>query len=550
MTRRALALALFVTLSCVSGVRAQPAIELQLIGLNDFHGQLTAGKKLNGRATGGAAVLAAYVRDAAASAPSLIVHAGDWVGASPPDSALLQDEPAIDFLGMLGNRFCTRAQPYHTRCNVVGTPGNHEFDEGVPELLRLLRGGNHRRGPFLGKRWVGARVSYVSANVFDRRTGVTILPPFTIKQVAGVKIGVIGATLEEAPSMVVAAGVSRVRFMPEAQAINRQVRALRKLGVQTIVVTIHQGGPQEPYPGPTREDASGPSEGIADIIAELDDAVDVVISGHAHAFTNALMKNKNGHAILVTQSVFAGQALTRIALSIDPRSKDVVGKSAQVIATYADQAPKVAVDDVNALVEAASAAVAPLAARVIGRASLALDAKLDAAGNSVLGNLIADAQRASVKAQVALMNQGGIRASLDAGEVSWGELFAIQPFGNVVVALDLRGDQILRALEQQWLDPAHEHRLTVSGLSYSWDPAAPPGMRIRGVRIGEHELDRNASYRVAVNNFLSEGGSGFTMFREGKNAHVGPIDLDALLHYIAQLGGQLPDQLEQRATTR
>jgi 5'-nucleotidase len=528
---------LIIALLIASSARAQEHI--QLIGLNDFHGQLGAGKQINGRPVGGASALAAYVQREAAAAPTLIVHAGDWVGASPPESALLQDEPSIEFLGMLGNDRCTRANPYHPQCNVVGTPGNHEFDEGVAELLRLLRGGARQ-----GRRWAGARVSYVSANVVDR-AGKTILPPYVIKQVGKLKVGVIGATLKEAPSMVVAAGVSRVRFLDEASAINAQVRALKKRGVRVIVVTIHQGGPQPSYEGPTRADVAGPSEGISPILRALDDEVDVVISGHAHAFTNALVPNANGHPILVTQSLSAGQALSVIDLTVS--DCDVVAKSARVLLTYADAGVPTRAD-VDALVERAKLAVAPMTARVIGHSERKLESELDAAGNSMLGNLIADAQRAAVKAQIGLMNQGGVRTDVPAGDVHWGELFALQPFGNVVMALELTGAQIARALEQQWLEPGRAHRLTVSGLRYVWDPEAAPGKRIVQVEVGAQPLDPAARYRVAVNNFLAEGGSGFAMFREASKSEVGPVDLDALITFIAQHG--FPSELEKRVRVR
>jgi 5'-nucleotidase len=537
--------ALIFALLCASSARAQqPAPQrIQLIGLNDFHGQLSAGKRIQDRPAGGASALAAYVRREAAKLPTLIVHAGDWVGASPPESALLQDEPSIEFLGMLGNAHCTRANPYHPRCNVVGTPGNHEFDEGVEELLRLIRGGKHRR---LGTPFAGARVSYVSANVVDRADR-TLLPPSTIKQVGTARVGVIGATLKEAPSMVVAAGVARVRFLEEARAINAQVRALQQRGVRTIVVAIHQGGPQAPYEGATRADVPGPTEGIPAIVHDLDDEVDVVISGHAHAFTNALMPNASGHLILVTQSLSAGQALSVIELTL--QDGDVREKSARVLVTYADAGVPVR-PEVDALVERAKLAVAPMTARVVGHSAVALPSELDDAGNSILGNLIADAQRAAVNAQVALMNQGGIRADLPAGDVRWGALFALQPFSNVVMALELTGAQLVRALEQQWLDPARVHRLTVSGLSYVWDREAAPGKRIVAVKVGGQPLDADARYRVAVNNFLAEGGSGFTVFREASKAEVGPIDLDALSAFLAQRGGVLPSELEPRATLR
>ena len=536
--------------------QATPAADepahVQLLGLNDFHGQLGPAKKLFDRPVGGAAVLAAYLRDATArfAGDTLIVHAGDWVGASPPSSALLQDEPAISLLNLLSNRFCSYGNRMNAKCNVVGTAGNHEFDEGAGELLRLLRGGTAKRGPFLDRPWRGARFPYVSATVVDTKRGGTLLPPYVIKQLSGVRIGVIGAVLRSTPSMVIAGGVSQLRFLDEATAINRYVEQLKKQGIQTIVVTIHQGGAQAPYEGPTRPDVAGPSEGIAPIVAKLDDAVDVVVSGHAHSFTNALMNNEHGHPILVTQCPNAGIAFASIELDIDKKTRDVIRKVATIHATFADAGPGLTpAPDVAELVRRADERVAPLAARVVGEAPSAISQTPSATGESALGNLIADAQRAAVDAQIALMNQGGIRTSLDAGPVTWGELFAIQPFSNPVVVVDLTGAQVARVLEQQWDDPSRAHVLQVSGLRYRWDPKLPAGARVHDVVVNDAALVPSAVYRVAVNSFLAGGGSGFTVLREGDNARTGPVDLDALVTYVERLGKPVTAVVEGRVQT-
>ena len=538
-------------------VAAQPApvdepAHVQLLGLNDFHGQLGPAKKLFERPVGSAAVLAAYLRDATArfAGDTLIVHAGDWVGASPPSSALLQDEPAISFLNLLSNPLCSYQNRMHPRCNVVGTAGNHEFDEGARELLRLLRGGNAKRGPFLDNPWRGARYPYVSATVIDTRSGSTLFPPYVIKQVSGVRIAVIGAVLRATPSMVIVGGVNQLRFLDEATAINAQVKQLKKQGIQTIVVTIHQGGAQAPYEGPTRPEVAGPSEGIGPIIDKLDDAVDVVVSGHAHSFTNALMKNAHGHPILVTQCPNAGIAFASIELAIDRKTRDVVSKVATIHATFADAGPGLSpAADVAELVRRADERVAPLAARVVGEAPAAISHTPNAMGESALGNLIADAQRSSLAAQIALMNQGGIRTSLDAGPVTWGELFAIQPFSNAVVVMELSGAQVERVLEQQWQDPGQPHMLQVSGLRYRWDATRPAGARVHDVLVDGVALVASRTYRVAVNSFLASGGSGFTVLREGKNARTGPVDLDALVSYLARLGRPVNAVVEGRVQT-
>lgn len=527
---------------------SEPA-RVQLLGLNDFHGQLGPAKKLFDRPVGSAAVLASYLRDATArfAGDTLIVHAGDWVGASPPASALLQDEPAVSFLNLLSNRFCTYGNRSHARCNVVGTPGNHEFDEGATELLRLMRGGKAKRGPFLDNPWRGARYPLVSATVLDTKRGATLFPPHVIKLVSGVRIGVIGAVLRATPTMVIAGGVDQLRFLDEATAINKSVKQLQKQGIETIVVTIHQGGAQAPYEGPTRPDAAGPTEGIPPIIDKLDDAVDVVVSGHAHSFTNALMKNQHGHPILVTQCPNAGVAFASIELTIDRKTRDVISKVASIHATFADAGPGLTpAPDVAELVKKADERVAPLAARVVGEAATAISQTPNGDGESALGNLITDAQRTLSKSQVALMNQGGIRTALDAGPITWGELFAIQPFGNAVVSMDLTGQQLLRALEQQWGDPGHVHMLQVSGLRYAYDPSKPVGARVVSAEVAGAPLQATTTYRIATNNFLSEGGSGFSALTEGRNVRVGAIDLDVLVAYIESLGKPVTASVEGR----
>lgn len=528
--------------------RSGKEAHVQLLGFNDFHGQLSAGRVVATRPVGGAAVLASYLRDESKRfhGDSLIVHAGDHVGASPPASALLRDEPAIEFLNLLANdrcRYRAWAQPH---CNVVGTLGNHEFDDGKDELLRLLDGGNHAEGPFLESPWRGARVPYVNANVVDDVSGQPILPPYVVQELSGVRVAIIGAVLEATPTIVTPAGVAGLRFLDEAEAINRYVAEVRRRGVETIVVTIHQGGSQPSYQGGTNPTSTGPGGEIADIISRLDDAVDVVVSGHAHSFTNALMKTRSGHEILVTQAFSASTAYSDIELVIDRATRDVVAKSAAIVTTFADAGPGLHPEaDVADLVARAEQAVAPLVMREVGTAAADITRTQNAAGESALGNLIADAQRASVGAQIAFMNPGGIRADLGAGTITWGELFTIQPFANDVIALDLTGADVLALLEQQWQLPT-ARILQVSGLTYRWDGARPVGSRVAQVLVAGAPLELGATYRVAVNSFLATGGDGFTVLTRGTNRVVGPVDLDALVDFIAALGGPVTAALEGR----
>lgn len=527
-------------------------VPVQLLAINDFHGQLSAGRLVTSRPVGSAGVLKAYIDAAQAGQEdhTFILHAGDHVGASPAASALLQDEPAISFLNLFANRYCNIGRDY-PRCNVVGTLGNHEFDEGKKEMLRLIRGGNHPNGPFLERVYRGARFAYVSANVVNAKTGRPILPPYVIKKVQGIPIAFIGSVLEQTPTIVTPTGVAGLRFLDEADTINSYVPELKRKGVHAIVVLIHQGGRQTTYGGttdPTRTTITGPD--ILDIVNRLDDEIDVVVSGHAHSFTNALLPNQNGKKILVTQAFSASTAYGDIDLELDRATGEVISKTASIITTFADVAPGTTPDaDATALTAAAEAKVAPLVNQIIGTAMGDILDDQNTAGESALGNFIADAQRAATGTDFAFMNPGGIRADLLAGDVTWGELFTIQPFGNTLVKLNMTGQQIYDVLNQQWAAPQPFPRiLQISGLTYTWDNALPANARIVEVRKGGVAIDKSAVYTVTANNFIAAGGDNFTVFTQGTNQIGGPVDLDALISYIESLAQPFSAVIEGRIT--
>lgn len=528
------------------------SVHVKLLAINDFHGQLSAGRLVSSRPVGSAAVLAAYLQAAQSGMEdrTVIVHAGDHVGATPPSSALLQDEPAISFLNLLANKRCTYTHRTYSRCNVVGTLGNHEFDEGKEELLRLLYGGNHPDGPFLEKSYRGAKFPYVSANVIDTQSGKPLLPPYVVKNFKGIRIAFIGAVLRQTPTIVTPTGVAGLSFIDEADAINQHVRKLKADGVRSFVVLIHQGGRQTTYQGPTQPGSSVvDGTDIKDIVNRLDDEVDVVVSGHAHSFTNALLTNRNGKTILVTQAFSSSTAYADIDLELSKSSKDVVAKSAAIITTFADAGPGLTpVPAVAQLATEAEQLVAPLVSRLIGTAAIDLVRTENPAGESSLGNLIADAQRAAMDTDFAFMNPGGIRADILAGEVTWGELFTVQPFGNSLVKMTLTGQQIYALLNQQWLNQPFPRILKTSGLTYTWDNNRPVGDRIVEVRKDGAPIALATSYTVTVNSFMAAGGDNFTVLPLGTNQIGGPIDLDALVDYVESLPQPFSAAIEGRIT--
>jgi len=532
--------------------RPGSTVILHVLSFNDFHGNLLTPAAPDGkRPAGGAAVLAAYLEAQRAHDPAdtLIIHAGDLLGASPPVTRLLQNEPAIQFLNLLAGEECRYGQATHfysadswrehpDPCHVVGTPGNHEFDAGPGELLRLLNGGNAKAGPFLENPWRGSRVPYVCANVRDRHTGRTLLPPYTVVVIHGVPIGIIGAVLRETPTMVPGWATADLEFTDEATAINAAARELEANGVHTILVTIHQG--VVPVPGAHGFTWHGP---LQRIVAQLDPAIDVVISGHTHNFTNALWPDRTGKPVLVVQGYSFGVAFGELTLKLDSGNGRVVAKAARVVPTWDDAGAGLHPDAaISQLVRDAQGAVGPRVARVVAHSPVNLTRSMSPAGESVLGDLVADAQRAALGADISLMNAGGLRADLPAGNLTWGDVLTLHPFGNRILALDMTGAQVLEVLEEQWsADPVAIPRiLRTSGLYYEWDPAKPAGAHVVEACDSHHQALRPAgNYRVAVNDFLVGGGDDFKGFSGIPVATVGPLDTEALESYLNTLHGAI-----------
>jgi 5'-nucleotidase len=523
-------------------------VAVRILAINDFHGRLIADTTDEGQVVGGAPALAACIkrRQRQSRGRAFVVHAGDLVGASPPHSAMMQDEPTIMFFNLFANRFCRRS-PDHPRCNCVGAPGNHEFDEGIAEFLRLIEGGTHPRGPFLQNPYRGAYFPHVCANSIDTVTDKPVFRPFVIRNAGGVRIAFIGATIRRTPELVTPDGVAGLRFADEADAINRAARDVLSRGVRAMAVLIHHGGRQKAYQGPT-DSAAAPVRGpIVDIAGRLHDEIDVVIAGHYHSFTNALLKSRNGADILVVQAWPGGAAFGDIEVIIDRTTGNVVEKTARIVAVRADSGCGVAADpEAAALVAALRKKADPALNEIVGAAAVNITRSRTAAGESALGNLIADAQRAATDADIAMTNPGGIRADCRAGPLSVGECHAIQPFNNRLITMTLTGDQLEAALNQQWDESGDPRMLQIAGFSYAWDPDRPIGDRIVEMRIGDKPIDGNRGYRVVVNSFLAAGGDRFTAFAHGVDRVAGPIDLDALIAWIRALDQPFDRAIEGR----
>ncbi len=536
-------------------------VPLQLLSFNDFHGNLNPpggtirapdpadpARTVNLPA-GGVEYLATLVRQLKARTPrSTVVAAGDLIGASPLVSSLFHDEPTIESLNALGLEY--------------SSVGNHEFDDGSGELQRVQHGGcfgevgdatSCQNGPFKG-----AAFQYLAANVVDRQTGATIFPPYAIKPFdvgGGRSIGVafIGLVLRNTPNIVTPSGVAGLRFTDEASAANALLPQIKAAGVEAIVVLIHEGGMTSGlYNDKNCPDLSGD---ILPIVDRLDPAIDIVISGHTHAAYNC---RRNGR-VLTSASSF-GRVLTSIDFSLDRSTRDIVVGSVDNHVVVNDFAPNPAPAAYPSLakdpqqtqiVGLYNRLVAPLAGQVIGRISSDLRRTQNAAGESMLGDVIADSQLAATKARrdggavAAFMNIGGVRSDLllaetsggeGPGEITYGEAATVAPYGNILITLSLTGAQIKTLLEQQFPPTQTAPRmLQVSrGFTYRYDASGPENAKVDAgsIRINGVRVRATQRYRITVNSFLAAGGDNFLVLKDGKRARGGVLDLDALMAYF------------------
>ncbi|MEK8050053.1 bifunctional metallophosphatase/5'-nucleotidase [Ideonella sp. DXS22W] len=616
MTLRPLLLAMATAFAAVAA-QAAP-VNVKIVAFNDYHGNLespgtfgqnTTVPSASRPAVGGAEYLAAYVASMRATNPNtVVVGAGDLIGATPLVSALFFDEPAVETLNKIGLDF--------------SSVGNHEFDKGKAELLRLQNGGckltasgsvepNSCRGfgSSAPGTFDGAKFKWLSANVIDNASGRPLLAPYGIKSFGGVKLAFIGMTLKGTPGIVTPTGVAGLSFNDEAATVNALVPRLRAQGVEAIVVLIHQGGFQN-APSSAVVNASdingclndlkntdGSPSDIAKVVAGLDNAVDLVISAHTHAAYNCSrnttdvtgssaankvttaratgLPNRNGRLVPVTSASAFGRVLTEIDLQIDPATRDVVDvspvnrlvdRSNATITAAITSAP-----EVRNLVAAYKTAVSPLAGQVVGSITAAMGNGASSAGEMPAGDLIADAQLAATQpaglggAQIAFMNAGGVRSPgfVNAAgsypyNLTYGDAFTVQPFGNTLVSMTLTAQQIKDVLEQQFANckgQGSSNRIMQisNGFKYEWSASGSCGTRIRNVWFTPTDVtvvppvataatenlvingvvqNPGKTYRVTVNNFMATGGDGFSTFIGGTSQLGGAQDIDALIAHL------------------
>ncbi|MFC5667030.1 bifunctional metallophosphatase/5'-nucleotidase [Kitasatospora misakiensis] len=542
--------------SVAQAATAKPkTVNLQLLAINDLHGNLEPPAGSSGTIrevdpvtgqvvstpAGGIEYLATALRQARIPADdSITVAAGDLVGASPLTSALFHDEPTIEALDKLGLD--------------VTSVGNHEFDEGSAELLRLQDGGCHPTDGCYeeGRRFKGANFNYLSANVTNEKTGKPLLAPYWVTRSQGVKVGFIGVTLEGTPNIVTAEGVKGLKFANEVATINRYAAELKAKGVNSIVALIHEGG--LPASSTYNYDCGAAGQGISgpivDIAKKIDPAVGAIVTGHTHNAYACTIPDPQGVPRSVTSAASFGRLYTEIDLKLDKTTGAIVRPSVKaenhVVRRTVEKAP-----DMTELISHYSKLAAPIANRPIGYIASDINGRGNGDPEKPLGDIIADAQQAGLAAadkggaQIAFMNPGGIRSDLvhkqsgaeGDGVVTYGEAFAVQPFSNMMQVKTLTGDQLIQLLQQQ-VSGSNEASPKIlqpsKGLTYTLDMRNKGAERVvvDSIRLGGAPIDPAAKYRVAANEFLAGGGDGFPAFAAGTEKLVGASDLDVFNAYL------------------
>ena len=542
---------------------AAAPVDVRIIGFNDFHGHLdppkatteivnAAGEKIR-VPSGGVAYLASAVDSLkAGQSNTVVVAAGDLIGASPLSSSLFLDEPSIMAMNMIGLEF-----------NAVG---NHEFDRGTEELLRIQSGGCEKYTAAepcrVDRPFVGAKFKQLAANTI-KADGQTLFAPFAIKTFGtgrhSVSVGFIGMTLQGTANLVSAGRIKGITFADEADAANALIPKLKAAGADVIVVLIHEGVSN---PGDINNPkCDGVAGSLTAILDRLDPAIDVVVSGHTHqAYVCDYGQLNKDRPILLTSAGTRGQVVTGIDLKIDPESGKLLSKTARniVVQSEAFTGSRGAVPlvgdipaftpraDLAALVARYRDAAKADETRVVGLLAGPSTREQSRSGESLMGNLIADAQLAATQAvdnggaQIAFMNPGGIRAEIvpdTDGTVTFGSVFSAQPFGNQLIVKTLTGSQLKDVLEQQFNNPDWVRVLSPSSeFRFGYNLSKPVGQRVVFATLNGAPIDNAKNYRVAVSDFLSNGGDLFAGFVTGTNPTVGPTDLEAFIAFVGRPG--------------
>jgi len=535
-------------------------INLQVLSFNDYHGHLEASTPgaVAGIPAGGSEYLSAMLNELRQGHKySLTVAAGDLIGGSPAFSGLFHDEPSVESLNEMGLD--------------ISSVGNHEFDEGVTELLRMQDGGCHPVDGcyFPDAPYAGADFQWLAANVVNETTGETPLPPYQIERFQNVKVAFIGMTLEATDTLVAAAGIQGWDFLDEAETANALVPILQAQGVNAIIVLLHEGGSQTPPPGDV-DACVGISGPILAINDALDPEIDAIITGHTHLPYNCLLPDAAGQPRIVTSAYSYGRVVSELNIVLDKRTHDVRRDLSTATNYIVDQNALTPDPALTAIIAKWQPLYDAAGNTPVGTITETINRGGDPPGSdrgveSAAGNLVADAQlwaTSSNFAEIAFMNPGGVRSDLTYpqsgtegdGVVTFGEAFTFQPFGNTLITFAMTGDQIVSVLEEQ-CQPAGTSRpflhLGVSeGFTYDLAKTIVAGdctsVTVSNVKLNGVDLDPAALYNVTVNNFLADGGDNFNTFAAVTTPRLdGGNDLLALINYMGTFSPVAPPSTDR-----
>ena len=506
-----------------------PPVNIDVVTVNDFHGRIEADG-----AAAGAAVLAGAVQQFRAANPNTIfAGAGDLIGASTFTSFINDDNPTIDALNAAGLD--------------VSAAGNHEFDQGWEDLRDRVQ--------------ERADWEYISSNVFLTETGEPALAPAWVKELDGVRVGFVGAVTEDLDSLVSPEGIADLEVRSIADSVNAVADDLRDGDpangeADVVILLVHEGAESTALSAITEDSPLG------EIVYGVDDDVDAIVSAHTHLAYNHVIDGRP-----VVSAGQYGENLGLMNIQVDPKTKELLSITNEIKPlTSAGKPLYPAVPEVQAIVDKAKAEADVLGAVKVGditadfNRARQTNGSENRGGESTIGNFVADVQKWSTGADIALMNPGGIRANLTYassnpedpdGNVTYREAATVQPFANTLVTLTLTGTQLKGVLEEQW-QPAGSARpflkLGVSeGLVYTYDPTAAAGSRITSITLNGTAIDPNGEYTVAANSFLAAGGDNFATFKEGAGKRdTGKIDLQSMVDWFDANKTASPD-LAQRA---
>ncbi|RDV08631.1 multifunctional nuclease/2',3'-cyclic-nucleotide 2'-phosphodiesterase/5'-nucleotidase/3'-nucleotidase [Arthrobacter sp. RT-1] len=525
---------------------APATVDLNFLGINDFHGRIDTN-------TVQFAGTIEKLRASAAPGATAFLAAGDNIGASLFASAVAKDQPTIDVLNAL-----------ELRASAVG---NHEFDGGWADLRdRIIAGGSNAKFPYLG------------ANVYRKGTTEPVLPEFTVLELNGIKVAVIGTVTQEVPTLVTPAGVADLEFGDPVDAINRAAARITAENLaDVIIVENHDGAGSGVVEGATLEEEVAAGGPFAKLVTETSADVDAIFTGHTHKeyAWDAPVPGTEGKTRPIVQTGNYGENVGQIQLTVDTATKQVTAYKAGNVKRTSDAAadliaayPRVAA--VDTIVQKALADAAVIGNQPVGTVTADITTAFttdatgaakrdDRASESTLGNLVADSLLDSLKptelggAEIGVVNPGGLRNELyyaPDGTITYAEANAVLPFVNNLWTTSLTGAQLKTLLEQQWQTNADgtvpSRAYLQLGLSknvnYTYDAARAAGDRITSVRVNGELLDPAKSYRVGTFSFLATGGDNFRIFTEGTNTRdSGLVDRDAWIGYLQKTSPVSPD---------